>query len=465
MARNVLLLVLDSVRKDFYDRFAQRLQSRADVSFAHARAPSGWSTPSHASMFTGELPHQHHIHTYKRSFESLPSDRVFTTSLPHTKIGVTANVYAGSPYGFDRFFDTLIDIDPVRRFPNGLDPRNIQYDGGIPGGRYLQVLTQSVNHPYPVDSLKNDGSYLIEKFGPLLPIPKPLDDSGRAVLQNAQRLIYRTEEPWFMFINMMDAHIALQPFWGLSRNLYDASTRWSSSQYGVWELFEKKREEIKEYWNTRESLYGAYIDYLDRIIANFIDTIKTSTGAETTIVITADHGENHSEPAADGLANHKSSLAEPLLHVPLTVINAPGRASAPNELVSLLDLPALLTALSHGEWKNIGRETIAAEVMGLSAGPIPSKEMQQRFDRAIRTAIRGDTKVTWDSLGNVCEYRTNQSQPSWQERVSAGISLPKWATERFEMSLNDALTKAQSEAEMHQVSSSVDSRLRDLGYI
>lgn len=465
MTHNILFLVLDSVRKDFYDRFAHRLRNRADVSFAHVRAPSGWSTPSHASMFTGELPHQHGVHTYARSFESLSSDRVFTTDLPHTTLGVTANVYAGSPYRFDRFFDTLVDVDPIQRFPNGLDPRDIQYSGTLPGGKYLHALARSFRHDHPVDSLRNGGSFFLEKFGPSLPIPKPIDDSGRAVLRNARQLINDTGEPWFMFINMMDAHIALQPFRGLNHDLHDADARWNSAQYGVWELFKKEREEIPDYWSTRESLYGAYIDYLDRIVVDFIDAIETSAARETTVVVTADHGENHAEPAADGLANHKSSLAEPLLHVPLTVLNAPESASATDELVSLLDLPTLLTALARGEWTNIGRETVAAEVMGLSAGPEPPDGLKHRFDRAIRTVIRDDTKITWDSLGNVHECEVDRSRPNWQAEVGVGVSLPDWATENFETPLDDALTNAQSSAETHEVSAAVDSRLQDLGYM
>jgi hypothetical protein len=416
-------------------------------------------------MFTGKLPHQHGIHTYARSFESLSADEVFTTDLPHTKIGVTANVYAGSPYGFERFFDTLLDVDSVKRFPNGRDPRDTQSSGALPGGKYLRALARSFQHDHPVNSLRNGGSFLVEKFGPALPIPKPLDDSGGAVLRNARHLSNHTEEPWFMFINLMDAHIALQSFRGLNRDLHDTDARWSSNQYDVWELFERERDEISDYWNTRESLYGAYIDYLDRIIVDFVNTIEANTTRETTVVITADHGENHGEPAANGLANHKSSLAEPLLHVPLTVLNPPKDASSPDELVSLADLPTLLTALAHGEWVDIGRETVAAEVMGLSAGPNPPEAMEHQFDRAIRTVIRDDTKITWDSLGNASEYEVDHSRANWQMKVSTDVPLSDWATEHFEIPLNDALTEAQSNSETHEVSAAVGSRLEDLGYM
>jgi arylsulfatase A-like enzyme len=465
MVNNLIFIVLDSVRQDFYDKFAHRIQKQADVSFAHAHAPSGWSTPSHASMFTGKLPYQHGIHTYSQSFKSLSTDQVFTTDLPHTTLGVTANVYAGTPYGFNRFFDTLIDIDPIRRFPDGLDPREIQHDG-FSAGKYLRAVGHSFRHEHPIDSLRNEGIFFLEMLGSLLPIPKPLDDSGNAVVRNARQLIDQTEEPWFMFINMMDAHIPLQPFYGLKHSLHNANYNWNSGQYDVWELFQKNRQEITEYWNTRESLYGAYIDYIDQIVADFAnDVMEFASKTETTVVITADHGENHAEPAANGLANHKSSLAEPLLHVPLTVLNAPAGASAPDKLVSLTDLPTLLTALAHGDWEDIGNRTITAEVMGLSDGPDPPDDMRGQFNRAIRTAIRGNTKITWDSLGDVREYKVDRSQPNWQMEIDPPATLPDWATEQFDVPLEGALAKAQSMATTHEVSDAVNSRLQDLGYV
>jgi len=84
--RNVVLIVLDTVRKDYFDEYAYRLQDRSDVTFSNCRAASSWSVPSHASMITGELPHVHGIHTHDRYFDNLQknkrSSRLFRTT-PH----------------------------------------------------------------------------------------------------------------------------------------------------------------------------------------------------------------------------------------------------------------------------------------------------------------------------------------------------------------------------------------------
>jgi hypothetical protein len=43
-------------------------------------------------MMTGELPHQHGIHTHNRDFSSLERDDTFLSRLPnHDTIGVSAN--------------------------------------------------------------------------------------------------------------------------------------------------------------------------------------------------------------------------------------------------------------------------------------------------------------------------------------------------------------------------------------
>src|SRR6056297_3190608 len=102
---NVVLLCLDSVRKDFFDEYAPRLRERADLEFDQCRAASGWSVPSHASMMTGTLPHQHGIHVYNRDFSGLHRDETWLGELPrHRALGASANVYASDAFGFDGVF-------------------------------------------------------------------------------------------------------------------------------------------------------------------------------------------------------------------------------------------------------------------------------------------------------------------------------------------------------------------------
>jgi arylsulfatase A-like enzyme len=374
---------------------------------------------------------------------------------------VSANVFAGSAYGFDKYFDDFIDVTTTWRDPRGLSPVGFKSQH-FPGEAYLRFLLTASRHEHPMESFRNAISALLQAKWRQLPGPKLIDDGGRAVLRNARTLTQSTPEPWFLFLNLMDAHIPLQHFLGLDRDLHGADNNWSSSEYNVWELIEG---EYPGYWETRESVYGAYIDYFDRLVTNFVEHIDRSTDHETTVVVTADHGENHGEPMVDGLAHHKSSLAEPLLHVPLVVLNAPDTASAPDSVVSLLDLPDLLSSLAFGEWVDIRRDVVPAELIGMSAGPEPPADMDNAYyRRAIRVCYRRGIKYEWDSLGGTSKYELDETRPSWQRRVEDDVTVPEWATEQFSKPLDEAKREAQESRKTERVSSAVKNQLESLGY-
>lgn len=61
--KNIALIALYAVKKDILDETAIQLKSTADVECDNTHALSSWLTPSHASMFTGKIPHQHGSHS------------------------------------------------------------------------------------------------------------------------------------------------------------------------------------------------------------------------------------------------------------------------------------------------------------------------------------------------------------------------------------------------------------------
>lgn len=455
MRRNVALLVLDSVRKDFFDVYARRLRGMAGVSVEGARAPSSWSTPSHASMFVGDLPSEHGVHTYHRSFDETPAEAVFHTGLPHESVGVSANVYAGPAYGFDDYFDAFVDVQPNRRYPAGATPAEFDSAGAF--------VRRALRGPNRTASVLNGLTGVLHERWRDLPGPKLVDDTGAAVARVAASRLDDASEPWLLFANFMDAHIPLQHFRGLNGSLHGVDPSWSSDEYDVWELMEGDHP---DYWNTRERVYAAYVDYLDRVVADFVETVREATDRPTTVVVTADHGENHGEASADGMANHKSSLSEQLLHVPLEVIDPPEAAAPVEGRCSLLDLPALLTAVARDEWAEIGRDVVPAELLGMSAGPEPPADFDRDYyERGIRAAYRGDVKVVWDSLGGAREYAVG-STPSDQTLVADDVDVPEWATDAFPTDLDRAVADARSNsATDDEVSDAVAARLDELGYV
>jgi hypothetical protein len=68
-APNILLIVLDTARADHFSTYGYGRQTSPFVDalaakgvvFEHAYAASSWTLPSHATLFSGRLPHQHHV--------------------------------------------------------------------------------------------------------------------------------------------------------------------------------------------------------------------------------------------------------------------------------------------------------------------------------------------------------------------------------------------------------------------
>jgi phosphoglycerol transferase MdoB-like AlkP superfamily enzyme len=224
-------------------------------------------------------------------------------------------------------------------------------------------------------------------------------------------------------------------------------------------------EEADDYWHNREELYAATIDYLDKKIISFSRWVQKNTKKETTVIVTADHGENHGRAEEDGLVNHKSSLSEGLLHVPLEILNAPDNKNKHQPITSHLELGNLIQSISRGTITDISMDTTAAEVIGISAGPEPENNFKY-WDRAIRCAYRDSKKYIWDSLGTVSKYQIYEDRPSYQNLLSQDdIEVPQWAANHFNTNINEYKQKARAMENNIDVAGATQDRLEKLGYL
>jgi len=53
---NVILIVIDTLRKDYAKHLEVELEKLGFLSYEKAVAPASWTAPSHASIFTGLYP-------------------------------------------------------------------------------------------------------------------------------------------------------------------------------------------------------------------------------------------------------------------------------------------------------------------------------------------------------------------------------------------------------------------------
>ena len=473
MSDNVVLLVLDTVRKDYFDEYAPRLRALSDVSFEQCRAASSTSVPSHASIITGELPHQHGIHSFNPDYTGLTRADTFLGGLPdHRTFGVSANTFAGSSFGFDGVFDEFTDVSWTRRFPDGMDVKEFAMTTEASGvGFYTDFLKTAIERDHTLKTTANAGLAQLDVLSSHLPFPRLLDDGAATALKTARRQVTDSAEPFFLFVNLMDAHTPHQHVLGYDRSLHDVPNSWSSiNDLDQWAITLNGADGHETDVDRFRQLYAASIDYLDRKVAAFVEAVREGTDGETRFVVTADHGENLGYDADGGMFGHKSSLTEALLHVPLYVVNPPdGYAERERGYFSHLELGRLIAGLARGETPDVFAERVPAELIGTTNVPEISDRERAYWRRMIRCVYDGERKVTWDSLGETVAYTLDHSKPCWQALSSDGdapVSVPGWAGRFFTEEMGPYKRRFDSTADVYvDVDEFTKDRLESLGYL
>ncbi|SEP23229.1 Arylsulfatase A [Halorientalis persicus] len=455
MKRNVALIVLDTVRWDRFRENAPRLIEKADTVFTECRTASIWSVPSHASMFTGKLPSEHERTTFDRNM-SLQDTVV--NDLDGTTACVSANIYASSTYDFSDSFDEFLDISNNRRLPEGEDISKIirerDVDEGL--GKYLSFFRTASEHGAPVKTVLNGMFVKGQNVFRELPVESPFDSGAEVVSRGIKQTVDSIDEPFFLFTNYMDAHAPLYPI----RHYRDHSVpnTWDASNYGDGDIQfqENISEEDRQHIKNHQELYECSLDYLDRRVSEMVDWLESNTQKETTVIVTADHGENLRYDGDRNMVSHSSAMTEGLTHVPMLVFNPPsGYPDTYDELWSHLDLRDLVLNISQNSPDIPSRDVIPVEVLGAGEGDFDGpEEYLDLYRRAIRCVYRDGKKWVWDSNGN-----------TWEE-VGGDLldtdSVPN--TDIWSESLQDTRKRLKEASSDNEISSEAKDRLEELGY-
>jgi arylsulfatase A-like enzyme len=339
----VLLIVLDTVRADhlslhgYYRPTSPTLELLAQqgVRFDEARATAPWTLPSHASMFTGRLPHELGVKWVMPLASSFPTLAEYLGAAGYATAGFAANeLYCsyetGLARGFTHYEDYLLD-----------------------GARPLRTAAV-------VDRVLGDvfnlAATLHEKLIPSSPPPgqpswfRRLAEYRRRDAHSINQGLLdwlsrrrQPERPFFVFLNYYDAHSPYLPPPGTER------------RFGLMPRTEQDLLFLTDYWSKLDKValqphfqtlardcYDNCIAYLDEQIGLLMDALKQRGLFEQTLVIvTSDHGEGLGEHE---LYDHGESLYRTEIHVPLLML-LPGRAHAGTlvrETASLRDLAATI---------------------------------------------------------------------------------------------------------------------------
>ncbi len=380
-APNVLLLILDTVRaasvnvggggadgaSDWPAAHTPALGALAARStvFTRAIAPSPWTLPSHASMFTGRWPTELWAGRPPGADWAVPLDGRYTTVAEalarsgYRTAGFVANLtYAGAETGLVRGFLDYEDY-PVSLGQVVLSCGLGRRIAGYSALRRLLGWHELLNR-------------------------KSAADIGEAFLTWEAG---HGDRPFFAFLNFFDAHEPHFPPDSVVRALPLGSVHEDYDHYAgllmgnvagradKWAMTGPDRA-------AYASGYNEAILRIDREIGSILSDLRGRGVLDNTLVIVAgDHGEQLGE---HGLYNHDNSLYMTTLHVPLIVYDPrDARAARVDEVVSLRDLAPTILDL-------VGVDPEAAGVGGTSLRPyLPGKTSSRADPPAFATLSRG----------------------------------------------------------------------------
>ncbi|MGA1870652.1 MAG: sulfatase [bacterium] len=373
---NIMLIVMDTVRKDHLSCYGYSRETTPHLNelirnsrvYYNAYSTSCWTSPAHASLFTGLYTISHKTsQEYWVMSDQLTTLAEVLSCEGYETIGIVENPMLGKPYNFHQGFSTYYE------------------------------------------TWKKD-------FWLLLSCMISEENSAFSLLKRSLRQRDKNK-PFFIFINLIEAHApydSSQQFY--NQFLQDSilsceSNRWQDYLLGRIQFSDAELTHLKK-------LYDAEILYVDYYIGKIITELKKRNLWENTMfIVTSDHGENIGD---HNLVDHVFCLYEPAVRIPLIIhdpqlIDGPSKEYAPVQLTDIF--PTLLKRANvsvddyffqgHDLFKERGgeEEIVFCEYYYPEQALRCFKEEDRKnknirkFKRQLRSIIHDNKKLIWSSDG------------------------------------------------------------------
>ncbi len=514
--KNVLMVVLDTHR---YDRIGSygygrpttpNLDSLAAESlfFEKAIAPGQWTIPSHASLFSGEVPA---VHMTVQADDVLPKEfqtlatRLSATGLETTGfcnnplVGIIQN---GFKRGFDNFYNYcgVVPSTPQKEIDDLWQPLRKLWS------KYTQILRKL---SYPIqNTFASPNEFFMAALRPLF-VPmwtraanfkgmtgRSINDTA-GFLKNIERENLGGQ---FVFLNLMETHMPYAPPERFVKEFVPYFSETPESQTFMREFnrkamqwlipLEKPFSEVEA--ATLSDMYDAEVSYQDHLLDQLLSVVDSKYHRENTLVIfLADHGEMLGE---HGYMGHGFGVHEELIRVPLfmrvpglekgrrvqkrvsitqlfhTVLDYFDFESISTPYAAEVDIPCQSLLRMRSDEDCVPKQLIAEAYAPENALTIMrnhSPELIDRFyaNRSHRAVYQGDekmiaieglSKVLFNLAGDPKESQPYSDEKRIKELASVldtyldVASSRQLGSSRKKISLSDDL---------------IQQRLRDLGYI
>jgi arylsulfatase A-like enzyme len=327
---NIVVVVWDTTRVDALSAYGYRRPTTprlekfaaGGTKYLNAFSPAPWTAPAHASLFTGLAMFRHGLEVGRgdRMRRGIPTLAQTLCAAGYRTACFTANGYISGTTGLSAGFT-----------------------------EYHQVYKENAAENNDAEAVRACVASWLEGLK---------EDPAKGA-------------PWFIFMNLMDCHQPLRPppldvvaVKDDSVSREDLAKANSVIQSDFLEhLMGTKVIDASTFRGLR-ARYDAAALFQDRKTGEILDLLEArGLLRDALVAVTADHGEQLGE---HGLVDHRLSLYEPLLHVPL-VVRWPGKFPAGLSVersVSLMDLyPTILDAAG----------VPVPEGNGLDAVPLPRR--------------------------------------------------------------------------------------------
>ena len=403
---NVVIIVLDTMRADTFRRLGHRgermFTEMGFVPLDNCIAPSSWTLPSHASLFTGMYPKQHGAHETRR-VKSLDIGRIKLmkptiitdlNEMGYKSYGISANPYIHPIYGFNEFswfkeesyftdvFGSVFEIGKELK-PLVAKYRNRLTENTSSSTSTMVQLMRMIGKEDPALLLNMMASGAI--LTPIAAAKKlkakfidgwPIEKGGKNIVAELHEM--QLKRPFALFVNLMEAH---DPYVGKKGQDFNWATPFLKT--GV-------SEQLMERWR---SLYTAGAARASAYARSIVRDILERYGDNTLIIVTSDHGQGLGE---HDFVGHGTFLYDELIRVPLMVRLPKGHATGKKGYISLANVREfILSGIREGKFDTA--KLYSREVFAESYGVPSNLTMSPQIDRARLSRAERYTRRTFRS--------------------------------------------------------------------
>ena len=448
----VILIVLDTVRADRLSLYSEHGRTKNLETFAqdalvfeNCVAPSGYTIPSHASLFTGLYPREHGSHGNLTT----SSTDIFGLPVPNPlseEFLTLAEVFADGGYTTAAMVSNAIVLNPALKLHQGFQIADTSMNIG------------HVYHTYPFRPVLHFFSYVSNLHPKYTLYYRTADDINRESIRVIKNI---SQGPFFLFINYLDAHEPYRP----PRPYHGYFAEKTFPQ--LHRLEQYIRRFILKKWNNKNwisyqrSQYDGEISYLDTQLGKLFSRLKEMGIYDSSlIIVTSDHGEIFGK---NGFVGHRVPLYEGEIKVPL-IIKFPfsEHVGRDKKMISLCDLyPTILSMCGLPIPDNI-----SANTFGDNSSPLVS----ELYNFGI-----GEHRIIYWKKYKYMRYESQRDPELYNlkrdpyEQNNLAKKLPM-ITRKMERLLNDweKLHKPKydsSESKETIITQSMAEQLKALGYI